>query len=253
VPFEIATLDQRPGSKEKIDRLAGEAWPTFMLHADTPHWGSLFDTFTEFQVLFYGPDGTLAALGHTIPFVWDGTREDLPPTINQVMERAMEDHRGGRTPTALSALAALVSPEHRGRGLSSEVLKAMRSLAASRGMHSLVAPVRPTLKSSYPITPIERYVRWKRNDGSPFDPWLRVHWRLGAEFLMLAPEAAVIEGTIPEWEGWTGMRFPESGEYVVPGALQPVLMDRDGNVGRYVDPNVWMRHPIAEGAANRSG
>ena len=118
-----------------------------MLHADTHHWGSLFDTFADFQLPLCDPTGTLIALGHTIPFVWDGTAEDLPPTIDGVMERAMKDHRHAHEPTALSALASLVSPRYQKRGLSSEVLRAMRSLASEHGMHSLVAPVRPTLKS----------------------------------------------------------------------------------------------------------
>jgi hypothetical protein len=111
-------------------------------------------------------------------------------------------------------------------------------------MHSLVAPVRPTLKSLHPLTPIERYARWQRSDGEPFDPWLRVHWRMGAKYLKIAPEAAVITGTVAEWEGWTGMSFPESGEYVVPGALQPITIDWEPDTERYEDPNVWMRHRI---------
>jgi GNAT superfamily N-acetyltransferase len=240
--FEVTTLKQRPELAEQVDRLAGEAWPTFMLHADTPYWDSLFDTFAGFQTLFCDPADTLIALGHTIPFVWDGTLEDLPPAIDEVMERAIDAHRERRAPTALSALAALVSPEHRGQGLSSELLRAMRQLAAEHGMYSLVAPVRPTLKSLYPLTPIERYARWHRSDGAPFDPWLRVHWRLGAEYLKVAPEATVITGTVSEWEGWTSMILPESGEYVVPGALQPIIVDREQNVGTYSDPNIWMRH-----------
>ena len=213
-----------------------------MLHADTLHWGSLFDTFADFQILLCDPADTLIALGHSIPFVWNGIAEDLPPTIDEVMKRAMEAHRHGRATTALSALAALVTPGHQKQGLSLEILRAMRSLAAEHGMGSLVAPVRPTLKSLYPLTPIERYARWKRDDGSPFDPWLRVHWRLGAEQLRIAPKAATITGTVSEWEEWTGVRFPESGEYVVPGALQPVQIDRERNVGRYEDPNVWVQH-----------
>jgi hypothetical protein len=32
----------------------------------------------------------------------------------------------------------------------------MCSLAKERGLRSFVAPVRPTLKSSYPLTPFER-------------------------------------------------------------------------------------------------
>ena len=93
-------------------------------------------------------------------------------------------------------------------------------------MNSLVAPVRPTLKSLYPLIPIERHARWQRSDGEPFNPWLRVHWRLGAEYLKAAPEATVITGTVAQGEEWTGMRFPESDEYVVPGALKPVTIDQ---------------------------
>ncbi len=218
-----------------------------MLHADTSYWSSLFDAFADFQILFCDPDGILIALGHTIPFTWAGTIEDLPPTINEVMERAVDAYRNRRAPTSLSALAALVSPDRQRQGLSSELLRAMRSLAAGHGMRSLVAPVRPTLKSLYPLTPVERYAQWKRDDGAPFDPWLRVHWRLGAEFLKVAPEATVITGTVPQWEEWSGMSFPESGEYLVSGALQPVTIDRERDVGLYKDPDVWMRHPTTDG------
>ena len=240
--FTVVNLSQRPELGEHIDRISREAWPEFMLHAHTRYWGSLYTAFDAFQVLLSDPAGTVLAFGHTIPFVWDGTPEGLPSEINRLMERATEAYRSRRTPTALSALAALVSPEHQRRGLSSEVLCAMRSLAAEHGMHSLVAPVRPTLKSLYPLTPIERYARWTRDDGSPFDPWLRVHWRLVAEQLQVAPKATTITGTVAEWEEWTGMSFPESGAYVVPGALQPVSIDRERNTGSYEDPNVWMRH-----------
>ena len=58
------------------------------------------------------------------------------------------------------------------------------------------------------------------------------------------PEALAVVGTIAEWEAWTGIAFPESGQYVVPGALQPVVIDRERDIGRYDDPNIWMRHPI---------
>ena len=241
--FETTTLEQRPDLEEQVHRLGGESWPTFLLHGDITHWGSLFDEFAEYQILFCEPTDALIAVGHTIPFVWDGTANDLPPTMAELMDRAVQARRDGRTPNTLSALAALVAASHRRRGLSAELLRAMRSLARERSMHSLVAPVRPTLKSSYPLTPFERYVNWKRDDGAPFDPWLRVHHRLGAAFLKVMPKSLVVDGEISEWEEWTGMNFPESGDYVVPGALQPVVIDRENNLGRYEDPNVWMRHP----------
>ena len=40
------------------------------------------------------------------------------------------------------------------------------------------------------------------------------------------------------------MAFPESGEYVVPGALEPIRIDRERDLGLYDEPNIWMRHPI---------
>jgi GNAT superfamily N-acetyltransferase len=245
--FETSTLRQRPDLEDQVHRLNGESWPTFLLHGDLPHWGSLFDEFAEYQILFCEPADTLVAVGHTIPFVWDGTLDDLPSTMAGMTNRAMNAYRDHKAPNTLSALAALVKASHQRRGLSAELLRAMRSLAGDRGMHSLVAPVRPTLKSSYPLTPFDRYVGWQREDGAPFDPWLRVHHRLGAEFLKLMPESLVVAGEVSDWEEWTGMSFPESGPYVVPGALQPVQMDLERNEGRYEDPNVWMRHPVTGG------
>ena len=102
------------------------------------------------------------------------------------------------------------------------------------------------MKSSYPLAPFDRYIRWRRDDGSPFDPWLRAHWRLGAQFLKAMPESLIVVGKVSEWEDWTGMSFPESGEYVVPGALQPVAIGREREIGRYTDPNLWMRPPITK-------
>ncbi|MGW4889817.1 hypothetical protein [Streptomyces murinus] len=49
-------------------------------------------------------------------------------------------------------------------------------------------------------------------------------------------------GTVCEWERWTGMVFPESGEYVVPRGLSLLRVDKDSGQGVYVEPNVWMRH-----------
>jgi hypothetical protein len=139
----------------------------------------------------------------------------------------------------------MVDPRSRGRGLSRDALRAMVDLARARGLGALIAPVRPTAKSAYPLAPMDRYVRWENADGLPLDPWIRVHTRMGADILRVAPRTIVIEGSVADWERWTDMRFPDSGSYVVPGALQPVVIDRAKDEGRYEDPNVWMQHPIA--------
>ena len=243
--LETFTLRERPELGDQVGRLAREGWPTFLMHGDITHWDTLFDEFADLQVLFCEPADNVVAVGHTVPFVWDGDPDTLPPTMAGLMDGAVRARRDGETPDSLSALAALVTASHRRRGLSAEILRSMRSSARDRGMHALVAPVRPTLKSSYPLTPFEHYIGWRRDDGTPFDPWLRVHHRLGAEFLRIMPRSLVVTGTVSEWEEWTGMVFPENGPYVVPGALQPVEMDLERVEGRYEDPNVWMRHPVS--------
>ena len=45
---------------------------------------------------------------------------------------------------------------------------------------------------------------------------------------------------------WTGLRFPESGEYIVPGALNPVEIDCELDRGEYIEPNVWMAHKVGD-------
>jgi len=85
-------------------------------------------------------------------------------------------------------------------------------------------------------------VEWRREDGAHFDPWVRLHERVGGEILAPAPQSMVIEAPVAEWEEWTAMTFPEDGSYVVPGMLAPLDV-RDG-VGVHVEPNIWLRHTV---------
>ena len=91
--------------------------------------------------------------------------------------------------------------------------------------------------------------RWTRPDGSPFDPWVRVHTRLGARVGPVIPRSLHITGTVSDWESWTHMQFPETGDYVFPAGLATVHIDRDDDTGEYWEPNIWIIHAI--GAAPR--
>src|SRR5215207_4962218 len=52
------------------------------------------------------------------------------------------------------------------------------------------------------LTPTERYIGWRRADGTHFDPWLRTHERLGAEIVEVAPQSTTAPGSVAEWEEW---------------------------------------------------
>ena len=242
--YSICTFAQKPEYRHQIDQLSDEAWPPFLLHGNVDHWHLLFDTFPDYQLLLCDSANRLIAVGHTVPLIWDGSLSDLPLTIEEIVLRAEQANRHQQAPNTLSALAAMISSGHRGKSLSGEVIREMKSLARQHSCTALVAPVRPTWKSRYPLTPMERYVEWKRSDGAPLDPWIRVHWRLGAIPLCIAPNTLTVEGTIGDWEEWTQMVFPDSGLYVIPGGLQPVKIDCEQNTGRYEDPNYWMKHSV---------
>ena len=51
-----------------------------------------------------------------------------------------------------------------------------------------------------------------------------------------------ITGTVGEWETWTRMAFPETGDYVFPAGLAMVRIDRERDLGEYWEPNVWIIH-----------
>jgi hypothetical protein len=120
----------------------------------------------------------------------------------------------------------------------------MSDSARRNGFGSLIAPVRPSGKERYPLVPIERYSTWRRPDGSLFDPWMRVHQRLGARVLKPEQRSLRITSTVTDWEEWTGVAFPETGEYWFPGGLAPVSIDRSRDRGRYFEPNIWMHHRL---------
>lgn len=210
-------------------RLEG-IWPDFLLHDPVANRYSerIYTEYPAFQFALVD-GGDVVAEGNCIPVCGQ------PAQWRDAFLAAFE--RGGE-PDRVCALAIMVAPAARGRGVSRTLLEHMRSLAASVG--PLVAPVRPTLKEQHPHVPIAEYATWRRDDGSHVDPWIRTHERVGAELLGTAEEAMLIEGSEAEWHDWTGPDFPGDGEYVVPGALAPVRF-ADGR-GVYREPCVWLRH-----------
>lgn len=244
--YKVFTSRDDPERVHIADRRVGAEWPEFMLHDPvSDRFSDLFRLFPDFQFVMVDPgnDETVAIV-NSIPFQWDESIEDLPDDgWDWVMTKGFEDFETGRTPNLLSAIQIVVFGENRGRGISLPAVQIMKANGRKFGLDQMVAPVRPSRKCDYPLTPIDRYVRWTVDGNLPFDPWLRVHVRAGARIVKPCPTAMRISGTVAEWEKWAKMRFPESGDYVVPGALELVKIDVESDRGSYIEPNVWMHHP----------
>jgi hypothetical protein len=238
----IATVAERPELTDPAWERTRDTLPEYNNHGDVlgRYWGRLTEELPEYQFHLLGEGDEILARARSIPVRWDGRVEDLPAGIDGAIARGFDDGAA----TALCALVIMVPRDVQSRGLSTKALEAMCELARRHRLGSLIAPVRPSWKERYPLVPIERYASWRRADGLPFDPWMRAHERIGAVVLKPESRSLRITGTVTEWEEWTEMSFPESGEYWFPGGLATVEIDRGADRGRYWEPNVWMRHGI---------
>ena len=241
------TLAERPDLLDAANTLIGSCWPEFMKHDAVSNrlWSRLYADFLDFQYVLLDAGGALLAGCNSIPVWWDGDDTGLPDLgWDWALESGVDNFLARRVPNTLSAIGIQVDPAQRDRGVSSAALQAMRANAPPRGIRALIAPVRPPMKYVYPLTSIDRYVTWTNADGELFDPWLRVHARMGARLIRPCHQSMRIAGSVAEWAQGTGMAFPESGRYVVPTALEPVEIDCEADRGLYVEPNVWMVHPV---------
>ena len=240
--MKTVTVAERPD-------LVGLGWertrdtlPEYNNHGDVlnMYWGRLTEERPQFQFHLLGEGDEVLARARSIPVRWDGTIEDLPAGIDGAIARGFDE--GGAN--VLCALVIMVPRDLQSRGLSAAAVKGLRDIADRHGLSSLIAPVRPSWKERYPLVPIERYAAWRRPDGLFFDPWMRVHERLGATILKPEPQSLRITGTVAEWEDWTHMAFPESRDYWFPRGLATVAIDREADSGSYWEPNVWMHHSL---------
>jgi len=236
----------RPELPAVCQAVDATAYPAFMQHTDlAPHWPSIYAAFPVTQfVMIDGRTGGHDAHGNMVPLAWECALTTLPPSAVVMVERALAMVDSGRPVTAYGALQVVVSPTAQRRGLSGRMLGEMAACAARLGAESLFAPIRPTQKDRYPQWPLASYASWTRADGLPLDPWHREHVRLGAAPAGVVDAWLTTSATLAHWEAWTGLRFPERGEYVVPGALVPMFADIEAGVGRYIEPHLWMHYRL---------
>jgi GNAT superfamily N-acetyltransferase len=242
----LLSVEERPDLWVPMTDVNASVWPEFMLNdpVANEHWGRLRHDFAAFQLALLDEHGDVVAANNAAPLAWDGTDDGLPAGWDDQFLRSLATFGAGTPPDTLGALQVTVRSDRQGAGLSGVMVNAMRANAASRGWRAVIACVRPTDKVRYPLIPIDAYASWRRDDGLPFDPWIRLHVRLGGRVVRPSPASMRIEGSVAEWREWTGLEFPGSGDYLPEGAAAPVVIDVAANRGVYLDPNVWVVHAL---------
>lgn len=243
--IEVVTSAERHDLDEEARAAFRRTWPEFIFHdpVSAQYMDRVRGYFPYYDLMLLD-QGRVVAGAWAVPLRWNGQVNGLPDRgYDGALTSSVTGHENGRPADTLCIMAAAVRADRQRTGLAGQALTALRERAAGTGLRRVIAPVRPALKSRYPITPMDRFARWMREDGLHIDPWIRTHQRLGATILAPAPKSMTITATVAEWEQWTSMTFPDSARYVVPDALDPLDIDREQDQGTYQETNLWMQHP----------
>lgn len=241
--YELIPAGDAPQHDAEAEVRFAEDWPEFIFHDDevAKYRDRRVEYFPQWEFYFVS-DSRLIAGCWGVPLAWDGTVEDLPGGFTDALARSVTSYEENVVPNTFVLMAAAVRSDEQGQGHAGRVITAVRDHAVANGLPQVIAPVRPTLKSSYPLTPIETFMTWTREDGLPLDPWIRTHVRLGATLLAPAPASQTMTGSVADWESWTKMPFPTTGTYTIPAGLTTLQINREANTGLYTEPNIWLRH-----------
>lgn len=241
--YELIPAATGPQYDAEAEQRFAEDWPEFIFHDEgvTPYRERRVEYFADWEFYLVAEDRLIAGCWG-VPIAWDGTVADLPGGFTDTLARSVTSYEEDVVPNTFVLMAAAVRSDEQGRGHAGRVITAVRDRAVDNGLGQVIAPVRPTLKSSYPLTPVETFMTWTRPDGLPLDPWLRTHVRLGATILAPAPASQTMTGSVEDWEKWTKMAFPSTGTYTIPDGLTTLAIDREADTGVYIEPNIWLRH-----------
>lgn len=241
--YELIPAAEGTQYDDEAEQRFAEDWPEFIFHDEgvTPYRERRVEYFRDWEFYLVAEDRLIAGCWG-VPIAWDGTVADLPGGFTDSLGRSVTSYEENVVPNTFVLMAAAVRSDEQGRGHAGRVITAVRDRAVANGLDQVIAPVRPTLKSRYPLTPIETFMTWTREDGLPLDPWLRTHVRLGATILAPAPASQTMTGTVDDWEKWTKMPFPSTGTYTIPDGLTTLTIDRDADTGTYIEPNIWLQH-----------
>ncbi|MFI5686031.1 N-acetyltransferase [Streptomyces sp. NPDC051636] len=244
---KTASLAERPDKAEAVLGMA-DTWPEFVINdpVGAAYYGRIATELPEYVLFAEDERGEVVAHAFSVPVALAAEGRGTLPARgwDEMLLWAFADLRRGTRPDTVGAVSVVIAPHALGHGLSARMLTAMRDNARDRGFREVVAPVRPNAKHLEPHTPIAEYAHRVRADGLPHDPWLRVHARAGATIDSIAPASMTVSGSLEQWRRWTGLPFDTQGDIEVPGALVPVRCEPERGYAVYVEPNVWLRHPL---------
>lgn len=241
-------LDLEPSSE--MDALLRAAWPRYLIEVSDldqgpPPSSILGKEELKRRFMMWGVrtqvNNTLCAFASGVMIQANLSAQTLPDTgWDFANKAALEAH----TPNTFCMLSVTVDPAFRNEGLSQYLVEQGKTFAKQRGFSTLIVPVRPSKKSGFPLLKMEDYLKKRTDDGRVYDPWLRIHVKLGGQILNICHRSLVVRASLKKWSEWLGTSFNQSASIQIPGGLALLEIDCDHGTGTYVEPNIWVRYDV---------
>ncbi|MCC9043526.1 N-acetyltransferase [Myroides sp. M-43] len=239
------TQEQSIDYNNQVDQF--NVWPAYVLadKVNLKYWPAIYELFADCQ--FYLLEGeVVVGNGNCIALHLSETElANLPDRgWDWALEKSVLDYNKGLVPNTLCALQIGLNKEYQGKGISNQLISYMKSIALKMSLDAFILPIRPNLKTNFPLIAMDQYIKWTNKEGLPYDAWVRTHVKGGANIVKVCSESMIVKGTVKEWESWTGLTFQSSGEYLLPVLLNPITIDLANDRGIYIEPNVWMQYDL---------
>jgi len=238
----IKNFNSHPQYYASYEQIMQEIWPKIILQSDVvkTYYDQLFQYFPNYQKVCINTENEVIGFINTIPIHWEKSLEDLPEEgWDWLIQKGISDYKNNIVPNTLGGLQIGISKAYQGRGLSKKIVEIGKSIQRKSKFKNFILPIRPTLKHLHPRLSMEEYLL-KKTAGKIYDPWIRIHNAGGAKIIKVCHRSMVIEGSITDWEKWSGMKFEKTGNYILEGALHEILMDLAASKSIYYEANIWL-------------
>ena len=242
--YQVVTWDERFELYPVADKILCSAWSEFMLNNQkvSDNWNTFVEEFKEIQLMLMDGD-EIQVIINTQTIRIDVPLDKLPDEgWEWGFLKAIEDKQSGIKPNYLLGFQVVIAPKHQGKGLAQAAVIEMKELSLRLGLEGVLIALRPNKKEQFPLLPMADYLKCTLESGETYDPWLRIHERLGAEVIGICSRAYTVQGSINDWRSWTEQIFPCSGQYLIKGGLNPIQVNLEDDIGTYTEPNVWIVH-----------
>lgn len=183
--YQITDLKKQPYLFEAQDKICVAAWPEFMLQdpLGNQYWMEFIKAFLELQRIFM-QNNRIIAVVNAVALNYDQALDYLPEEgWDWGLEKSILDFRAGKKANTVMGIQIVIAADFLGYGISKLAITELVNRTKELGYQNLIIPARPSFKHLYPLIDIDDYLSWKNDESLPFDPWLRIHVRLGGKIL----------------------------------------------------------------------